>query len=428
MYTSVVSVVVAISLAAACLGCERRPGQESRGPTPTPTVDTGVDDEEWRIFEQTSRALSEARDHYKGQPRDTERYVNHTWVETDASPQGSLHLGSLIGHSASSSIFTASLEYDDVNGTTHRRPVVVKHANTCRELMVRGRNARSLLVIEAIFMHVLAPLKLAPAPIYLSPPTLLTSMSGLPARLQSPFLLEHPRECIARGAETRFLIEERAGVDLFTYFDYFHTTTDWAGMARRAVTLGIRLVQMLESLHRLGIVHGDIHGGNVLFRAPVGSPDEILPDDMDLLFVDFEFAIFYPSSMGAPVRESSHHRDLSPIWLSPWQLLHYRIGRRDDVYRAIDWVADALSMAERYNHLTADIDLARLRGMTDSDLAAFKDVRTMFSSLGPLAGPAMEAELRHIAGSHLGSYAHPDDRPEYDEIVAHLQTVVRLLS
>ena len=384
-----------------------------------------VEDIDWETVNRTARAIAEARHGFMSAPDEPLRYDNGSWVENDVCPQGSLHLSSLIGQGGSSSIFGAWLVDD--SGTS-RRPVVVKHVNNCRELIVRGRrNARARILNEAIMMHVLGPLGLTPALIHLSRPTLLHSMRDLPTRLQSAVLMAHPIECLALKSETVFLVAERAGVELFFYFDYLQNQTDWIGVARRAVPLAIRIVQMLESLHRLGIVHGDIHGGNLLFKSLASSPNQIAPDDVGLVFIDFEFSFFYPSRIGDPV-QNLDPGNLSPIWLSPWQLKHHRVARRDDVYRAMEWLADTLSLGAWYRNVTEQIERATKRGSMDEDLAGLKDVNALFTHTAPVAAPSVRAELDHIAQSHLAKYEHPDDRPEYDAIVAHLQAIVHSLS
>ena len=401
---------------------------------PTPGVEvTGVDtltlavgEGDWVIFNQTARAIADARRAFMIAPREPLRYVRKAWVDTDRCPLGPLRLRALIGQSAAASIFDATIDLSDDRGNRGLRSVVVKHVNDCRELMRRGgRKARLQAVNEAIMMRVLGPSRLAPVLIHLSRATVVESISGLPYRLQTPFLLAHAGECIARYTETRFLVQEQAGIDLFSYFDYYSNGTEWVVVARRAVTLAIRIVEMLRSLHRLGIVHGDIHGGNVLFKSPVDSSRQVDPDDTELVFVDFEFALFYPPKIGGPVQNPDTEY-LNPIWLSPWQLQDQRLGRRDDVYRAIEWLVDTLSLGTWYDDITAKVDEARQRGV--EDMRRLKNVTTMFTSVAPHASDAVMGQLDHIASSHLATYPHPDDRPEYGEIIVHLQTVLHSLS
>ena len=426
--------LIAVSLLMALTGCICKTVPSPRAPAPTPgadVVEVNIDipvpeRDDWKIFNRTAQAILDAREIFMYQPRDTERYVAGRWVDIDVCPLGSVHLNSLIHQSGASSIFDASLLWED-RGIAHIRSVVVKHANNCPEVVTRGRKARSLLVIEAVFMHVLSPFKLAPDPLFLSRPTVLQSVTGLPARVQSPYLLANSMHCLTMNTETRYLIEEKAGVDLFVYFDHLQNTTGWLEVAERAVGIAIRIVEMLKSLHRLGMVHGDIHGGNVLFKSPYSSPDQVPLTDSELVFVDFEYALFYPPTMGRPV-EDTDRRSMTPVWLSPWQLLRQRLGRRDDVYRVMDWLADTLSLGARYQYLIAQIDRARRYGVRDVDLSGFKDASAMFSCMAPNASDAVRAVLDHIARSHLASYDHPDHRPDYDEIVVQLRTVSELLS
>jgi serine/threonine protein kinase len=49
----------------------------------------------------------------------------------------------------------------------------------------------------------------------------------------------------------------------------------WAKRASRESLLG------LQYLHANGIVHGDIHGGNILFTAKLPSPERLTPEKLE---------------------------------------------------------------------------------------------------------------------------------------------------
>ena len=390
-------------------------------------VETAADGDDGLIFKSTQGAILRIEASLtEFDASESSTPVRIVSGEMDQLPEGRLRLIKLIAQSGSSSIFEAALL--DWSGVTRGR-VVVKYTNNCREVVQRGMHARSPLMPEATFMYVLRSAQLVPAPIHLSPLRLVTRVRTLPTRLKSNYLVENALQC-AGIAHTRFLVQEKAGIDLFAYFDHLQNTTSWIHVAKRAVSIAIRVVRMLKSLHRMGIVHGDIHGGNILFRAPMDTPEQVLSADTDMVFVDFEYAVFFPPEIGNPVR-NPFPNSLNPTWLSPWQLLHHRIGRRDDIYRLIEWLADILSngaVFARFNERVQRPAATRQDELlAEEALAKFKPIETMFSHV-PIEGEAVRAELEHIARAHIASYNHPDARPEYDGIVAHLEAVLLLLS
>ena len=346
------------------------------------------------------------------------------WWLRDVCPLGPLRLGTRLAATTSSNIYIA-----DIVDRTDRamRNVVVKHMNDCRSRQDEGLDVIHPLLTDAVYLSVLAPTGLVPGFIYLSPPTVLPGHGLLPERVLTKAIERQRDRCTRENTETRFLVQERMGVEIGAYLRDLGLVVPWRVMAHRAVSLIIRVIQMLETIHSLGIVHGDIHGGNILFRDIADVPEM---EDTELVLIDFEFAVFYPMEIGAPVNRSRLAR-LSRRLLSPWHLQGYRIGRRDDVFRVLELLADVLSQGVYYATLREQI--AREKNVTDDFIAELKEPMYLFygifqESYGGGIQDGIRTHLDRLADKHLGGLTHPDDRPDYDGIVDHLGAVREMLS
>jgi serine/threonine protein kinase len=103
----------------------------------------------------------------------------------------------------------------------------------------------------------------------------------------------------------------------------------------------IESVHLLKRLHQYGIVHGDIHGGNIAFRDPQLLVDDFLASgDSDippLTILDYGLSLFFPLGIGAPEKvHPSIYQDLNPLFLSHYQQKNFRTGMRDDLIRLFE--------------------------------------------------------------------------------------------
>ncbi len=107
-------------------------------------------------------------------------------------------------------------------------------------------------------------------------------------------------------------------------------------------------MELIEQLHDAGIMHNDIHGGNIAFRSPLGDTQWGGPnsDDLpDLVLIDFGFSSFFPPDMGSARQTSQETIDsFNKVFVSPWQMTLSREGRRDDVYRLVQLLADLMTI------------------------------------------------------------------------------------
>lgn len=108
-----------------------------------------------------------------------------------------------------------------------------------------------------------------------------------------------------------------------------------------SIRIGIRLLTLLEKVHSHNVIHGDVHEGNIGYRA--GDSFE------DLLLIDFGRAMTLPDSEEYPVITYDQIRGTTlpeemqcNAWLSPWMNLMYPANFRDDVFRAVQVIASAM--------------------------------------------------------------------------------------
>jgi hypothetical protein len=120
----------------------------------------------------------------------------------------------------------------------------------------------------------------------------------------------------------RFIITERVGRSIKEIL--ISSTTLFS--FREAISCGIRLFQLLKTIHERNLVHGDIHPGNVAFRSDAETHNE-------LVLIDFGRARVV--DVGEAVGET-RSQPFCHYYLSPWEALY--LGRptyRDDAFRAI---------------------------------------------------------------------------------------------
>ena len=104
---------------------------------------------------------------------------------------------------------------------------------------------------------------------------------------------------------------------------------------QQAVNLGLiiaRAIQILIFVHELGIVHGDIHGGNLVHSDPANIPET-------LRLIDFGRSRFVIDEHGRQVIPNVDDYDGMAMaqWdeqlLSPWELIGEQTSFRDDLFR-----------------------------------------------------------------------------------------------
>jgi hypothetical protein len=256
----------------------------------------------------------------------------------------------------SSVVVEASLAQKGPDG--HRRyspslDIIIKYTNDCQERLRTGGQyvPEDPLRDEYLILRTISELGLdiSPAAYTLSLPIVPDTEKWLKNdfRTLTGYFLARPndrRSCFKKGAVLRAIIEERVGMEVGTYAQSLLESTKGKNKLTlvSGVLMGLRIIILLEKLHIAGFIHGDIHPGNIVLkkRLPVRidheEQDQLYPE---LNLIDFGLSKFFPSEIGTETADKSHPDRLNPNLLSPWHFDRVRIGRRDDLYRAMEVTA-----------------------------------------------------------------------------------------
>ena len=172
---------------------------------------------------------------------------------------------------------------------------------------------------------------------------------------------------------------------------------------RTVASIGIQTVEILEKLHSIGMIHGDIHVENILFRA--GNPDadgNVFSDRIVLgdygrstSFKDPKTGV-HKSDVVVPLRPG---RNL--MYLSPFELALESPSRREDIFRLIESLARMVDQ-RRY----AEVLRPFVAGGAQALLNAKRTVRLADVMLGLHPGIAeMYSYARSMAFEDTPNYA-----------------------
>jgi serine/threonine protein kinase len=141
----------------------------------------------------------------------------------------------------------------------------------------------------------------------------------------------------------RVIVEERAGLSLVKLTVALEETDDIksgtdksAHRIRWATTIFIKGLRLLEKIHSIGIIHGDIKVDNFALASHETKIDAvILGGEFDLVLIDFGKASFIMDDLVAAIKEPSDlsSQGLNAVFLSPWHIEGYARHFRDDIYR-----------------------------------------------------------------------------------------------
>lgn len=224
--------------------------------------------------------------------------------------------------------------------------------------------------------------------------------------------------------QVRFMLMERVGESLHKHS--YGISYDGKVPFDQAIKLGIDMMAMIRTLHdEGGVVHGDLHEGNVCFSNKMGSAKR-----QHLMLIDFGRAVpvvveddEVPSELTDPITTDS--------WLlTPWDYQGVRMSRRDDVFKVLQIIATLLNGD---SYAWKDNDLSR-------DLARqFKETGNLFVSWKPgsvdlvdslrislTAKETVKLNLAAILSSVRGLSI--DQRPNYEAILTLLEEIYVLVA
>jgi tRNA A-37 threonylcarbamoyl transferase component Bud32 len=322
--------------------------------------------------------------------------------------------------------------------------VVVKYVTDCH-LRMKDEDLsvdRHPLVREWKFLSILNGTTITPNVYYLSPPAVLRSRAFGTSRFMGAYLRDNMDQCMRLGTHLRYMVQEKIpGRSFHKYVKKFVHRHD-SSFTKDLLILFQPMLRLLKALHTKGIVHGDMHGGNVMLTE--------LPDYRSrITFIDFEHAEFMAEGFEKP--PTGHPADdLNVEYLSPWQLQGFRKGPRDDIYRAVEMLARALSRnrfgAGLRDHLSKNRELVvgqskAIRRAMDVKVALETKLKEpMFSHSIVLAsraviGTEVSEDVRaqiinlldDLANHVRTAYPHPDSPIDYQYIADLVSRMLALL-
>ena len=304
--------------------------------------------------------------------------------------------------------------FEGTVATVAGRPdLVIKYQSNCDNL----REVHPLMR-DYMFLSAIADLNISPRPFFLSPPTKLTELVTPKTRFRMPNSFR--RGCAGvHDSAVRYMVMERVGISVSELI-YRYELRGTVIPLQEAVTAMSQAIVGIQAIHARGIVHGDIHSGNLVILERNG--------EQSIGFIDFGLAFYLSENRPAiryrPMKEAH-------CLFSHWNTEGYRFSMRDDVFKILlagaymmngqDWLDFCMSLesdAERMVQWKRERFIFRVPGKAD------------FSSrLGHLSletqrgiGQNLDKALR-LARSVEGL----DDVPPYQEILAALATVWQLL-
>jgi hypothetical protein len=319
--------------------------------------------------------------------------------------------------------------------------LVIKYDSTCLRIH-RGNEAwKDTLFSEYIIMKSIEILSISPRAVSLSGstfPSLVEWKYDPRIQITEEVTLDGSLEsfCVENRAHVRALIMERAGKTL----SYFRSANFYKSIQymQLGVRIGLRTIELLETLHDSGFVHGDVHVGNVALREPASADSP--SGSPDLVLIDFGRSRFFPAEFGKtfdPSHPSGWESYLNGSLLSPWQFLqNNRSGRRDDIYRAIELVISVLSPNDEFrDFLRMDknsIYAGKLYGRFFSNPCYLIHGRIV--GICQLYTPRVNQRTCQRAMDNLGEalehvrgIPHSDSRPEYARIKEYFHKAIRAL-
>jgi hypothetical protein len=185
--------------------------------------------------------------------------------------------------------------------------------------------------------------------------------------------------------------------------------------------MGVKIIQVIRTLHEsAGVVHGDIHSGNVCMRDSGTASEVVLIDYGRAFFIADHFTgdelVRTPGSWNHAL-------------FTPWEIEGLFPGRRDDIFRAMILISTLMNGPDFHRWLTRlESDVEQSRTVKNGN---FFFALPGFSPIdGVRIPPAMRVKVVRRLGDALNlvrATTVSTSRPDYEGVIAHLEAAISLL-
>ena len=241
---------------------------------------------------------------------------------------------------------------------------------------------------------------------YLSGPSLLLPRFVSSEKVSHVNMADQNWQSYAVGRDVRFMVMERIHGAPLCQMQTFSFTENQVAL------IGFKMLKILQQLHdHAGIVHGDIHAGNLIYESARNG----------LKLIDFGLANFImPANVQGPPR-AQHYL------YAPWEQEGFRPERRDDVYRAViilvEFFVGYNFLEQWFNQQSFE---ESLRAKKFANLFA---PRVKTNSNNPHVTHLTNLHLAHLDKwsniLKLAQSVNLNERPPYEAILAQLLTICR---
>ena len=284
---------------------------------------------------------------------------------------------------------------------------------------------------EAIMLKLVQDLGVSPKLVYVSAPekffiSTSTKTKVAMSEIDLTSCAAHPRSAV------RVLAMEHVGRSLS---DVVRLKYKRGLPIRTALEISISLLDVIEKLHSRGVIHGDIHSGNVMLSGK------------HIKVIDFGYSILASDFMGSPVfdeidesgeaaalqKTETDNGIVYPHCLhSVFRMQGSRLGFRDDLFRALHVLAVMLS-GEEFVHHCIFLESYPLLLMQKKKYEYYFQVTGKRDPV--MQAEYLSAEAKNTIKFHLShamliarSQAHPDAPARIDEVRAELQAALAVVS
>jgi hypothetical protein len=311
-----------------------------------------------------------------------------------------------------------------VFATSEPAGYVIKYQTNCAWLNRQMLDLQRDFGFQKYIQDQVRDIRISPKVVWLSPPIRF-------AKYKTPknnFERSDTETCSANErAHIRYMIMERAVTDMFGLIR--DTSLKPLQRLRLGIKVGIDVISRLKRIHKLGIVHGDVHPGNVV---QLNSPSD--GTDPEYGFIDFGLS-FFDAEMtdreceaavdGTRGCETVHDWSLHNIcYLSFWNLKYgSRIAYRDDVFNAL-MVASFVMNGQSQFKYCADSSQHSM-----DEHIRWKSELFIFGNAIDLALPPSHREVVEVVRGAMQNVLDEtrgvlliDDLPNYEAILSSLKT------